>query len=93
MTGERLPDAGDITRRLYGEIPLIDADAAAARINDDATRLTSGFGSVRYPKQIPLALADSERDLSLTVVSSGNVGDEIDVALVGSGAIARRFSY
>ncbi|MFC7157216.1 acetyl-CoA hydrolase/transferase C-terminal domain-containing protein [Halomarina halobia] len=93
MTGGRPPDAGIVTRRLYGDLPLVDADAAAARIADDATVLTSGFGSVGYPKLVPLALADSERDLSLTVVSSGNVGDEIDVALVKSGAIARRFSY
>lgn len=93
MTQERPPDAGPVEQRRYGDLPIRDADTAASRIDDDATMLTSGFGSVGYPKQVPLALAESDRDLSLTVVHSGNVGDEIDVALVESGAIARRFSY
>jgi succinyl-CoA:acetate CoA-transferase len=55
--------------------------------------LTSGFGSVGDPKAIPLALASSSRDLSLTLVASGKVGDRIDVDLVGSGQVERRFSY
>ncbi|SEV86381.1 acetyl-CoA hydrolase/transferase C-terminal domain-containing protein [Natrinema salifodinae] len=93
MTGRREPATDTVDRRLNGNLPLLDAGAAAARIDADATVLTSGFGSVGYPKLIPLALADSDRDLSLTVVSSGNVGDEIDVALVESGAIDRRFTY
>ena len=93
MTREPRSETGGIEKRLQGDLPITDADSAAARIDDDATVLTSGFGSVGYPKLIPLALADSDRDLSLTVVSSGNVGAEIDVTLVESGAIARRFSY
>ncbi len=93
MTENPRPDGRSAERRLHGDLPITDAESAAARIDDTATVLTSGFGSVGYPKAIPLALADSDRDLSLTVVSSGNVGDEIDVALVESGAIARRFSY
>lgn len=87
------PDEQPVEARLHGDVPIVDAEAAAAAIDADATVLTSGFGSVGYPKTIPLALADSERDLSLTVVHSGNVGDEIDVALVEAGAIERRFSY
>ncbi len=87
------PDEQPVEERLHGDVPIVDAEAAAATIDADATVLTSGFGSVGYPKAIPLALADSERDLSLTVVHSGNVGDEIDVALVEAGAIERRFSY
>lgn len=87
------PDEQPVEERLHGDVPIVDADAAAASIDADATVLTSGFGSVGYPKAIPLALADSERDLSLTVVHSGNVGDEIDVDLVEAGAIERRFSY
>jgi len=74
-------------------VPTVDAEAAAAALDPDATVLTSGFGSVGYPKAIPLALASSPRDLSLTLVASGNVGDEIDVDLVESGAVERRFSY
>lgn len=65
----------------------------AAAIEDNATVLTSGFGSVGYPKEIPLALAEDGRDLELTIVHSGNVGSEIDVNLVESGAVDRRFSY
>lgn len=87
------PDEQPVEARLHDGVPIVDADAAAASIDADATVLTSGFGSVGYPKAIPLALADSERDLSLTVVHSGNVGDEIDVDLVEAGAIERRFSY
>jgi len=82
-----------VTERLHGDLPLADAETVASGIDADATVLTSGFGSVGYPKEVPLALADDDRDLSLTVVSSGNVGDEIDVDLVESGAIARRFTY
>ncbi|PHQ40206.1 acetyl-CoA hydrolase, partial [Halorubrum persicum] len=33
------------------------------------------------------------RDLSLTLVSSGKVGDEIDVELIDSGQVDRRFTY
>ncbi|MGB9986619.1 acetyl-CoA hydrolase/transferase C-terminal domain-containing protein [Salarchaeum japonicum] len=83
----------NVTDRLNGDLPVRDAASVAADIDTDATVLTSGFGSVGYPKLVPLALADDERDLELTLVSSGNVGDEIDVDLVESGALARRFSY
>ncbi|UHQ98526.1 acetyl-CoA hydrolase (plasmid) [Natrinema zhouii] len=93
MNGDRQPQTRPINQRLKGDLPLTDAASAAAQIDSDATVLTSGFGSVGYPKRIPLALAESDRELSLTVVSSGNVGDEIDVSLVESGAIDRRFTY
>jgi len=89
----RGPDRRPVERRLHGDVPIVDAEAAAAAVDADATVLTSGFGSVGYPKAIPLALASSPRDLSLTLVASGNVGDEIDVDLVESGAVERRFSY
>ncbi|WP_335999118.1 acetyl-CoA hydrolase/transferase C-terminal domain-containing protein [Halorientalis halophila] len=79
--------------RIEGDLPVVDAATAAAGIDADATVLTSGFGSVGYPKAVPLALAESDRDLSLTVVSGGSVGKEIDVALVEADAIERRFPY
>jgi succinyl-CoA:acetate CoA-transferase len=72
---------------------VTDPATAADRIADDATVLVSGFGSVGYPKAVPLALADSGRDLSLTVVSGGSVGEEIDVALVEADGIGRRYPY
>jgi succinyl-CoA:acetate CoA-transferase len=79
--------------RLHGDLPVLDADSVAADIPTDATLLTSGFGRVGYPKAVPLALAESGRDLSLTVVSGGSVGPEIDTALVEADAIERRIPY
>jgi len=79
--------------RLVGYLPIRDAASVAADIPADAALVVSGFGSVGYPKLVPLALADDERDLELTVVSGGSVGEEIDVALVEADAIARRYPY
>jgi succinyl-CoA:acetate CoA-transferase len=79
--------------RLNGDLPLTDAASAASEVAADATLLTSGFGSVGYPKAVPEALAESGRDLALTVVSGGSVGPEIDTALVEAGAIDRRYPF
>lgn len=85
--------SGVTKRRLNGDLPLCSATAAAELIPTDATILVSGFGSVGYPKDVPLALAESDRNLSLTVISGGSVGEEIDTKLVNADAIARRFPY
>ena len=82
-----------VEQRLTGSLSTMPAESAAERIEDDATVLVSGFGSVGYPKAVPLALAESGRDLDLTIVSGGSVGDEIDTALVEAGAIARRYPF
>jgi len=82
-----------MTDRLVGDLPVQDAESVAADVPADGDLLVSGFGSVGYPKAVPMALADSERDLELTVVSGGSVGAEIDVDLVEANAIARRFPY
>ncbi|WP_135830308.1 acetyl-CoA hydrolase/transferase C-terminal domain-containing protein [Halorussus halobius] len=79
--------------RLSGDLPLRDAEEAADAVPDDAALLVSGFGSVGYPKAVPEALADSGRDLALTVVSGGSVGGEIDAALVEADAVGRRFPF
>lgn len=84
---------GRVTERYIGDLPMAKADDAADFIDDDAVVLVSGFGSVGYPKSVPLALADSERNLELTIVSGGSVGEEIDTALVEADAIARRYPY
>jgi succinyl-CoA:acetate CoA-transferase len=80
-------------RRIEGDRPIRSAAEAAESVPDDAALLVSGFGSVGYPKAVPEALADSGRDRSLTVVSGGSVGDEIDAALVEADAIERRFPF
>ena len=79
--------------RLTGDLPVEDPETAAGRIAADATVLVSGFGSVGYPKAVPLALAEGDRELSLTVVSGGSVGAEIDEALFEADAVARRYPY
>lgn len=82
-----------VTTRVADGVPRLDAETAAAIVDPDAVMLVSGFGSVGYPKAVPLALADSDRDLNLTVISGGNVGEEIDRALFDADAIARRYPY
>ena len=83
----------DTDDRIEGDVPVTDAESAADYVGDDDALVVSGFGSVGYPKAVPQALADSGRDLSLTVVSGGSVGEEIDVALVEADAIERRFPF
>ncbi|WP_142861077.1 acetyl-CoA hydrolase/transferase C-terminal domain-containing protein [Salinigranum halophilum] len=82
-----------ISSRLAGDVRSVAPERAAAEIPDDATLVLSGFGRAGYPKAVALALAESGRDLSLTVISGGSVGDEVDTALVEAGAVARRFPY
>jgi succinyl-CoA:acetate CoA-transferase len=66
---------------------------AAEEVPDDGTLLVSGFMSVGYPKAVPGALAESGRDHSLSIISVGSVGEEIDVDLVEADAIDRRVPY
>lgn len=79
--------------RLAGDLPVASAETAATAIPADATVAVSGFGSVGYPKAVPRALAADDRDLRLTVISGGSVGEEIDTELARSGAIARRYPF
>jgi succinyl-CoA:acetate CoA-transferase len=83
----------EATRRVADDLPVRSAIAVAAEIPADATLVVSGFGSVGYPKAVPQALAESERDLSLTVVSGGSAGDEIDTEMVAAGQVARRYPF
>jgi len=84
---------GGIGTRIPDGFPVTSAAEAAATIPDDATVLVSGFGSVGYPKAVPTALATDGDRRSLTVVSGGSVGPAIDVELVESGAVERRYPY
>lgn len=76
--------------RLEGELPVQPASEGARVVSDGDTIAVSGFGGVGYPKAVPERLTDRE---SLTVISAGGVGPEIDEALVESGAMARRVHF
>lgn len=82
-----------VTERFEGDLPTMTAETAVERIPDDAVVVTSGFGSVGYPKAVPLALAEDDDERSLTVITGGSVGGEIDTELVESGVMTRRFPY
>jgi succinyl-CoA:acetate CoA-transferase len=79
--------------RLVGDLPVVSADTAADHVGDTDTLVVSGFGSVGNPKAVPEALAQSGRDLALTVVSGGSAGEQIDRDLVEAGAVARRYPF
>jgi succinyl-CoA:acetate CoA-transferase len=83
----------DPDSRIHGERSPTSAEAVARIIDRDAVLGVSGFGRVGYPKAVPEALADRDGDYTLTVVSGGGVGPEIDDVLAGAGHVARRFPY
>lgn len=56
-----------VTHRLTGALPVLSATDAAGFIQSGDTVLTSGFGSLGYPKEVPIILVEGERDLSLTL--------------------------
>lgn len=61
---------------------LADLRAALTRRNPgfwraDASVLTSGFGSVGYPKLVSLALAEADRDLAFSDQNASSVSDEV----------------
>jgi succinyl-CoA:acetate CoA-transferase len=79
--------------RIAGNLEAVDATTIVDLVPADGTVAVSGFGSVGYPKALPVAIAESDREFSLTLLSSGSVGDEIDTKLVESDAIERRYAY
>jgi succinyl-CoA:acetate CoA-transferase len=85
--------SGEITTRISDDVPVTSAADAAATVGAESTLLVSGFGSVGYPKAVPAALATDDVERSLSVISGGSVGREIDVELMETGAIRRRFPY
>lgn len=74
-------------------LPVVTAEEAADHIGQEAIVLVSGFGGVGYPKQVPEKLAIDDRDRSLTVLSGGGVGGEIDEALIETDQLARRYPF
>lgn len=81
--------------RVADGLPVRTAAAVAEDIDPGTVLGVSGFGSVGYPKAVPLALAErpDAADLDLTVISGGNVGSEIDDTLMATDAITRRYPY
>ncbi|WP_101295891.1 acetyl-CoA hydrolase/transferase C-terminal domain-containing protein [Halegenticoccus soli] len=79
--------------RIADGLPVTDESTAADIVDPEDVVLVSGFGGVGYPKRVPIALADADRDLSLTVISGGGVGGEIDDALIEANQVARRFPF
>lgn len=79
--------------RIEAEVPIQHAEAVAADVASNASIGVSGFGSVGYPKAVPLALAESDCDLRLTIISGGAVGEEIEDTLAKRDAIARRYPF
>jgi len=86
-------DGVEADPRIGQSVDVTSALDAAGHVDADATVVTSGFGRVGYPKAIPAALANDGVDRSLTLVSGGSVGDEIDTELVDSGDLARRYPF
>lgn len=79
--------------RLHFDHPVVDAETAAETIGETETVLLSGTGGVAYPKEVLRCLANADRNLDLTVISGGTVGDVVDKDLVEADAIARRYPY
>jgi len=79
--------------RIEADVPLQSAETAAQSIPKDAVIATSGFGSVGYPKAVPIALAEDGSDRLVTVLTGGSVGEEIDTRLVEAGMMVRRYPY
>jgi succinyl-CoA:acetate CoA-transferase len=81
------------TDRIATDRSVPDAVEAAGIVDPEDVVLVSGFGGVGYPKRVPEELAAEDRDLSLTVISGGGVGGEIDDKLIEADQMARRFPF
>lgn len=79
--------------RIADDLPVTTASNAGTHVGSEAVVLVSGFGGVGYPKRVPQALAEADRDMSLTVISGGGVGAEIDDALIEADKMARRYPF
>ncbi|NCB62120.1 MAG: acetyl-CoA hydrolase [Clostridia bacterium] len=71
-------------------------EAAAAYIKDGMNVGASGFTAIGYPKAIPMELArraEAGEALGITLITGGNVGDQLDGALARAGVLRRRYGY
>ena len=70
--------------------------AAAAHIKNGMTVGFSGFTVIGYPKVLPAELArraEEGEELGITVITGGNVGDQLDGVLAPSGVMKRRYGF
>lgn len=83
-------------RNAFIQEKITTAAAAAAFIRDGMTVGASGFTAIGYPKAVPAALAQRAEDgesLGITLITGGNVGDELDGVLARAGVLRRRYGY
>lgn len=71
-------------------------EIAASYVKDGMTVGASGFTAVGYPKVIPGELAkraQAGEKLGITLITGGNVGDQLDGVLARAGVLKRRYGY
>ncbi|MCC8059509.1 MAG: acetyl-CoA hydrolase [Clostridiales bacterium] len=69
---------------------------AASYIKNGMTVAASGFTAIGYPKAIPAELArraEAGEELGITLITGGNVGDQLDGVLARAGVLRRRYGY
>lgn len=74
----------------------MSATEAAKLIGKKETIATSGFTPSGYPKAVPLALAELQKeagDYEITLLCGASVGQELDGELAATGALKRRYPY
>lgn len=74
---------------------IVDADDAAALIQDGMTVGMSGFTRAGEAKAVPLALAERARrdPLQITLITGASLGNNLDKTLVEAHAVARRMPF
>ncbi len=74
---------------------VISADEAASIIKSGMTIGCSGFTPSGYPKAVPLALAEKNKDkeFKINILTGASVGSELDGALAKAGFIKKRYPY
>ncbi len=75
---------------------ITTAEEAAAFVRDGMVVGASGFTVIGYPKDVPAAIArraDRGESLGITLITGGNVGDELEGVLARAGVLRRRYLY
>ena len=76
---------------------IMSSEQAVKLLKNVKILATSGFALAGYPKAIPLAISkkveENKERLSITLLTSASVGEELDGSLTKVNAIARRYPY